>query len=236
MRNTDNELLDNFSIADVLGIDYEASSNTKVGYLRFGNKIESRGIPSADIPVAGNYVKTQNKSAEQLLELVGTYEDHTDRWAAPAEEAIGPGVTLNHFGKGKALYCAVRPFEAYYAEDMPVLRKIALWMLDQVYPSSDRKIVLRNAPLNVEFFYNERENEKLVHLINYSADRREGAPGYAQEFPPVQGIEVRLRLESAPKNVALVPEKKNLDYAFKEGWLSFIAEPLKIHSVYCIEL
>ena len=120
-RDTDNKLLKNFSIADVLGVEYLGSSGTANCYLRMKSKDETYGIPAMDIQVKGNYVRVKTTTAKTLLELVPPYEGIKRGSPPPALASEGPGITVNSFGKGKAIYCAPKLFNAYFSEDTPVL-------------------------------------------------------------------------------------------------------------------
>ena len=108
-------------------------------------------------------------------------------------------------------------------------------MLDQAYPSNKRKITLSSAPINVEAFLNQRGNDRFVHLVNYSADKREGHVPQVQDFWPASGIKVRVQLTGEPGKVTLVPENRDVQFTFQNGVVSFEAEPLLIHSVYRIQ-
>ena len=228
-RDMENNHLDNFSIDDVLGIRYRETVDTSVSYLRVKSKVEQHGIPAYDIPVAGKYVRVETTTAKTLVELVPPYG------RAPGEFSEGPGITVNSFGKGKALYCASGLFAGYYKEDTPLLRKLALWMLDIVYPVASRTIALDNTPINVEVFYNQKGKERFVHLVNYSGDKREIGPAMAQDFPLVHGIRVRVRLSSKPSRITAVPDDKTISFEYNDRWASFDGKPLAIHDVYRIE-
>ncbi|MBT4483072.1 MAG: hypothetical protein HOC71_05285, partial [Candidatus Latescibacteria bacterium] len=235
-RDTKNNRLDNFSISDVLGIKYMESSDTANSYLRVPEKIEEYGIPAYDIPVAGKYVRVESTTAKTLLELMPPYEGIKTGTPPPAEFPSGPGVTLNNYGKGKAIYCASELFSGYYVQGTPLLRKLALWMLGLIYPDESRTIAVENTPINVEVFYNQRGKERFVHLVNYSGDKREVGASQAQDFPVVHGNRVRLRLSTKPAGVTAVPGGDKIAFTYRNGWVVFDAKPLDIHSVYRIEV
>ncbi|MFC1528560.1 beta-galactosidase trimerization domain-containing protein [Candidatus Latescibacterota bacterium] len=235
-RDTNNNLLNNFSIADVLGVDLLETSGTENCYLRIKTKDDTYDFPASDVQVTGNYVRVKTITAKTLLELVPPYEGIKIGTPPPAIATEGPGVTVNSYGKGKAIYCAPQIFTSYFKEDTPVIRKLALWILGQVYPNESRTIFLENTPINVEVFFNQRGNERFVHLINYSGDKRETGSSHAQDFTTVHDISVRVKLPEKPKRVTVVPESKNIDFEYSGGWLKFEALPLSIHHVYRIEL
>ncbi len=234
IRDTGNNTLSNFSIADVLGVEFLESSGTANCYIRMKSKDARRGIPSMDIQIVGRYARVKTITADTILELVPPYEGIKTGTPPPSVNSDGPGVTINSYGKGRAMYCAAPLFNAYYTEGTPVLRKLALWMLDKVHPDESRSVVLENTPINVEVFYNYRGNERFIHLINYSGDKRELGLAHAQDFTTVHGMTVRLRLPEKPKRITLVPDNRNIDFTYSRGWLTFEALPLTIHHVYKI--
>jgi hypothetical protein len=233
-RDQRNNALPNFALADVLGVDYVETSDTSLGYLRVGEEHATDSIPVTDVPAVGTFVRVKPNGAETLMDLAGPYEGVKTGYPPPSPVADGPGITVHRYGNGVALYCAVRVFDAYYKEDIPLLRKLALWMLDRVHPPEGRTVSLSNAPINVEVFHNLRDADSFVHLVNFSADKREGHAPMVQDFWPISGIDVHVRTEAKPRDVVLVPGEKSIDFAFESGIVSFVADPLLIHSVYWV--
>jgi hypothetical protein len=233
-RDIDNKPLRDFSLADVLGVKFEGAADSVNCYLRVTGLDDRFGIPAMDVQIPAGYVRVKTTTARTLLELVPPYEGIAQGTPPPALETEGPGVTFNSYGKGKAIYCAPKLFTAYFTADTPVLRKLALWMLDRVYPVQERTIELANAPVNVEMFYNRRGDDRFVHLVNYAGDKREKGVPHAQDFPLVYGIQISMRLPRKPQAVALVPEGRKIPFTYSDGTVVFDAEPLRIHSVYMI--
>lgn len=121
-------------------------------------------------------------------------------------------------------------------ENTPLLRRIGLWMLDQAHPRSARTIVCLDTPIRVEMFYNEREGERFVHLVNYCADKREFGTPSVQDFSAVHGIRIQVRLDDRPVSVTRVPGGEKVAHTYEDGWCTFAADPLIIHDVYMIEM
>lgn len=219
-RDTSNQPLHDFALADVFGVRRLGRVDVRRSFLR----------REMDIQVNGPYQRIAVDTATALVDLVppGTRQ-------APAERPEGPAITINQFGKGQAMYCAAPLFTAYHQDGTPVLRKLALWMLERVLPHEKRQIRLENAPLSVEMTFNQRGNERFVHLLNFTGDRRIGGSPRLQDFSTVEGITVRLRAVAAPKRILLVPERKAVAFEWKAGWTGFQALPLHIHSAYLIE-
>jgi putative glycosyl hydrolase-like family 6 (GHL6) protein/glycosyl hydrolase family 42 (putative beta-galactosidase) len=230
-RDVRNQPLEEFSLAEVLGVRYSGRAEARRAYLRVRGSLEEFGIPAMDVQVAGGYSRMQAVGAKTLLELVPPAGPKQ----APSEAAAGPGVTINQFGEGKAIYCAVGLFAAYYQEGTPVLRKLAAWMLHLAHPPAQRVVVLENTPLNVEVTYNARGSDRFVHLLNYTGDKRIAGAQRLQDFSAVQGIRVGVRCNARPRRVLLAAEKKPIAFEWKDGRAWFQARPLILHDVYMME-
>ena len=241
-RDVANEPLATPALADVLGVDFKESANTANCYLRITEDDYRFGIPAMDVHIPSGYERVETTTARSLIELVPPYEGISTGTPPPAQETEGPGVTLNTFGKGTALYCAPKLFSAYFSHDTPVLRKLAMRLLAEVYPEDERHIVLQGVPSNVELFYNQRGNERYVHLVNYAGDKRERGVPHAQDFPVIHDISVRVRTPvrtpggtpGRPSTVTLVPNGTQVPFSYENGRVIFTAKPLHIHSVYRI--
>ena len=234
MRNSANGKRDDFSLADVFGVRYRETMDIACCYLRGTPALKPFGIPAMDIQVNGPYTRIETTSAVPLLELVPPYGGIPAGTPPPALAPSGPGVVLNRYGKGRALYFAPEIFGAYFRADTPALRKLILWALDRVHPMDKRTILLENASINVEMFFTGRTGERFVHLVNYSGDKRETGTPRIQGMPPVHGIRVKVKLDKKPAGLTLVPEGMTMNFTYSGGWMSFDARPLKIHDVYRI--
>lgn len=232
-RDGKNGKLTDFVLADMLGVKYVGSPETSNCYLRVTPELKKFGLPVMDVEAGGSYTQIAVTSAKKLLDLVPPYKG--TKGGPPDESPEGPGVTINTYGKGKVLYCAADLFGGYFDKDTPNMRKLAAWMLEQVYPFGSRLIVLENTPINVEMFYNRKnDKEYFVHLVNYAGDKRDTGTPQVQDFTAVPGITVKVRFDRKPSELTLVPDGKRIDFTFSGGWLVFKAQPLQIHDVYRI--
>lgn len=230
-RNVHNQPLPNLAIADVLGVRYLRRAEVRRSYLRAGPELAEFGVPAMDVLVNGAYLRVEAATATTLLPVVAP----TGAKQAPAENPEGPGITMNRFGKGYAIYCAVPIFGAYFQDGTPVLRNLAAWMFRLVHPPASRSIALENAPLDVEVTCHVRGRDRLVHLVNFGGGRRMSGAQRAREFTAVHGIQVRVRCGARPKRVLLVPEGAAVAFEWRDGRAVFQAQPLRIHNIYMIE-
>lgn len=233
-RDAENGTLADFALADVFGVKLRGSGEVTNCYLRVPPEMKPFGLPAMDVEAGGSYTKVTVTTARKLLDLVPPYKG--TKGGPPDTRPEGPGVTINTFGKGEVIYCAADLFGGYFEKDTPNMRKLAAWMLEQVYPAGSRRIVMENTPMTVEMFYNERPDERFVHLVNYSGDKRDTGTPQVQDIPAVYGVRVRVRLDGKPSGLTLIPDGKAVNFTYSGGWMTFEALPLKIHDVYRIIL
>lgn len=216
-----------FALADVLGVRFAGRSDARRAFLRIKQEI---GLQQMDMQVRGPYMRVQTAGAKTLLDLVAAGPKQ-----APMESPECPGITLNEFGKGKAIYCALPVFGAYSQDGTPALRRLAAWMLGLVHPAAARTIVVEGAPANVEVTYNHRGSDRFVHLVNFTGDKRFTGGQRIQDAAAVHGIRVRVRSAARPRRVLLAPARRPVAFDWKDGWVSFSAQPLILHDAYMIE-
>ena len=233
-RDAANGKLADFALADVFGVKLAGAGEVSNCYLRATPELKAFGIPAMDVEAGGSYTKVTLTTARKLLDLVPPYTG--TKGGPPDTRPEGPGVTLNTYGKGKVIYCATDLLGGYYEKDTPNMRKLADWMLAQVWPAESRRIVMENAPVTVEMFYNERPGERIVHLVNYSGDKRDVGTPQVQDFSAVHGMRVKVKLDKKPASLALIPDGKSVNFTYSGGWMTFEALPLLIHDVYRIVL
>lgn len=243
VRDGNDEPLNDSMLADVLGVRFVGLTPYATAYVRVPTDAGLVGVPTMDVQVVGPSVQVETTGAQMLLEYVPPYErivgvspygGMPGGTPPPALEADGPAVTLHHYGKGSVIYCALDLCSALFTEATPVLRRLIIGLLDRLHPLTDRSIVVDNAPLNVEVFYNRRGNERFVHLVNYAGDKRETGTPQTQDLRPHHDIGISLALENGGR-VSEVPDDRQVEATWAEGRLCFRAGVTGAHAVYRIE-
>jgi hypothetical protein len=235
VRDGENRPLGDFALAEVLGVRLGGMNPWATAYLRVPGGAGIPGVPAMDVQVVGPSARVALAGARQVLELAPPYEGLPNGIQPAALEAAGPGVTLHTFGRGQAAYCAVDLGASLFTEGTPVLRKLILWLLELVHPQERRTIRAEGVPLWVEVFYNQRGQERFVHLVNYAGDKREVGTPQAQDFPPLRDLRVQVALDRAPRRVRQVPAGEEVAAEYAGGWARFSAQLPGVHAVYCIE-
>jgi len=211
-RDGENRPRKDLALADVLGVSLAADPGESGGNARTYIRTDEM-----DIQLRAGHLRVRTTTAKTLMPLSGTGEKQ-----APLATAEGPGVTLNTFGKGRALYCAAPLYTAYYREGTGALRRLASRFLETVHPRTARTLALENAPLNVEVVCNARGRDRIVHLLNYTYDRR-------IDFSAIHGVRVGIRCASQPRRVQPGIVR------WKDGWAWVEAQPFITHATYVFE-
>lgn len=234
IRDVENRPLADFALAEVLGVRCGGLTPYSTAYLRVPAEPAIPGVPAMEVQVVGPSVRLEAVQARTLLEFVPPYEGLTGGTPPSALQAEGPGVTLNTWGQGKAVCCAMDLCAALFTEATPALRKLILWLLDLVHPQAQRTISVENAPISVEVFYNHRGRQRFVHLVNYGGDKRETGTPQAQDFPALRDIGISIALD-APPRVREVPAGTPVAVEYAHGRARFMVSLLGAHVAYCID-
>jgi len=208
-RDSRNQPLEDFALADVLGVRNLGRADVRRAFLR----------REMDVQVSGPYQRIEATTAEAIVPLVPAVGGKQ----SPAATPEGPGITVNSFGKGRALYCAAPLFGAYQRYGTPALRALAWWMLDRIHSVARRELALENAPISIEATLHGRGQDRLLHLVSR-----------AQDFPPVAGIVARIQAPAPPRRVTTVPEREAVKAEWKSGFIEFAVQ-VSMHGVYWME-
>ncbi len=98
-------------------------------------------------------------------------------------------------------------------------------------------LITINAPDNVEVVLKTQENRTLVHLINHYGERSYNQTiAYTENIIPVFNIDVKVKLDTLPSSVKLMPENQDLAWNESEdGLISINVPKLEIYSIVVIE-
>ena len=116
-----NKPLADFALADVLGVR------------RAGRRRRARDRTCAatmDMQVNG---AVRSAFETTTARVAGRTLPRPRSGRRPRKRPTGPGMTMNQFGKGQAIYCAVRIIRRISSGWHPALRKLASWMLREVF-------------------------------------------------------------------------------------------------------
>jgi hypothetical protein len=135
-----------------------------------------------------------------------------------------PAITLNHVGKGKVLAIHSRMFTHFAQTHYPRTRKLVGEMLDILATNFS---VTMDAPARLQPIVRKRDNQLIVHLVNFgSTHPNSPQQGMVEDVPPVGPVSMKIKLESRPKRVYLAPSFEGLTWTWRDG-----AAEVEINSV-----
>jgi len=139
-----------------------------------------------------------------------------------------PCITLNKYGKGRVIFIAGEIFKTYWEKNDPYLKYLIRNLVNLV---TKEKLLEVEAPPCIEVSLFQKENKKVLHLVNSHTEKALSGVCFAEDIPPIYEIEVRLEVEKKPKGIIQQPEKKEIEFTYKEGYIEFKVPDVKIHTV-----
>jgi hypothetical protein len=189
--------------------------------------------------VWGEFTYVQATTAEKLADLWDVYIRRDGAYYQGGSSPIGqntgyPSITLNRFGKGKAVYIAGDIFGSYTVRNNWNLKNIFGNLVDMVISEA---LITLDAPGNVEVVLKKQEDRTMVHLINHVGERSmKGTIAYTENIIPIFNIGVRVKVHTPPSSVILMPENQELAWeTLADGKISISVPKLDIHSIIVIE-
>ncbi len=232
------------ALADLFGVEYQEIPPQSVGYIRPGEKVlAGSNIPNMPLLVEAPFALVVTTTAEKLGSLINPPEEIVPAVQAgqfwpgtppPGNDSGYPALTLNRYGKGRVVYLSGEVFGAYRRTDSPNLKRLIARCVELVMPE-DGKVITIDAPPSVEVSLFQQGKNKVVHLVNYHAEKRDIGTPNIEYLPVLSGIRVSLRSPEQPKRVIQIPEKEELPWETKDGVVSFTVPRLHIHSCFVVE-
>jgi hypothetical protein len=151
----------------------------------------------------------------------------------PGKYTGHPAITLNTYGKGKAVFLSNDIFYAYAHRSQWNLKNLFKNLLMTIDP---KRLIEMNAPGVVEVVLARKDKSTQVHLVNHYREKAlGGAATIVEHVLPVSDIDIKVRMGSAPASVTQQPEGIKLEWKFSDGYLSFRVPKLEIYSIVVIE-
>ncbi len=225
----------NFLLSNVLGIKYLERSPYSCGYLTEHDELWT-GIARIPQLVEAPFIKTVATSAEVLSliqwPLTVPAVSRAFRHPIPPGGNISdcPGISVNSFGQGKALYIAAPVFGSYWHSNHFWVRRIVDNLLRMHYG----KYAEFEAPTHIETNIMYKEGRTYAHLINFQSNHT-GEKSTAfynpiENITPVHDIHVQIR-DISLQQAILLPEGVQLEIEKNEDGIAFTVPKVHIHSI-----
>lgn len=140
----------------------------------------------------------------------------------------GPFAAISNCGKGKLACVYADLGAAYLTSTSPVIRDFLSGIVRELFPSP---LVTIKGSHKVHVVPAMKNGKLMINLINTSGDHANLNYEGFDEIPPLQNIEVSVKLEKKPQSAMLQPEGKKLTVEYIKGKAVFRIPELKIHRV-----
>ena len=86
----------------------------------------------------------------------------------------------------------------------------------------------------VEVVLTEKEGKRIINLLNLAGPHAIAAARSYGQIPPLYGITVKMKSDSAPKSVTAIPDG-NIEWSWSDGVITVSVEKLEIHTAIAVE-
>lgn len=211
-----------FALAEVFGVDYlepfsTAHPDSQVVHFQPGESV-SAGLPDLPLQLRGPAAKVRLNDASELASLwlpEAQYQPRDRRFRnsfspASAERSPFSFATINHFGKGKAVYFAGSIFQSYWRWNHHWLRRLVSNVLLHAGPEMPYQV---DAAGKIEANLMRSGDDLLLNLIHY--DLQHGGDGRSiagiERVHPVHDIACSVRCARC-ESLTLEPEGQSVDF------------------------
>lgn len=223
---------DQWLLADMFGVKYEGDYPYNFCYL-FDQSENGGEFSNVPVMIHGACARLRPDGSTTLFNLHEPITSGRFGWGeAPHKDVpASPGVTVNQFGKGKAVYIAGPMFgslrDYYNPAALHLLRKILALIVPEPF------LDVQCEP-GVEVTLTSQPGKMNVNLINRNGERRISNWSVTPAIRPANAIHIRLRIGKKPVRVTRVPENKPVRFSYVNGVMSCTVAKLDIHT--CIQV
>jgi len=217
-------------LGDVLGVRYVGTIGGPTTYLSTTDKGLTGAIwPQENIGFSGPMVKVQAEPATEVLATAtlpfvdpeaGTALNtrFAQIWSNPPASQPGkdPGIVINAFGKGKAIWVAAPLESRGDAVDARVFQLLLKRVLHPPYKfeaDADRAV-------EVTLFHQEDRHRLLVGMLNLQAE--------VPTIPVAPTIRIQVPTGHRARKVSLLPEQIDVTFSPNGSYISFQVPPFKL--------
>jgi hypothetical protein len=171
--------------------------------------------------------------AQTLCALTATAWPGNQGALLPGAVTEDVGISLNHYGSGRVLYCSM-PLAQDYWQRGNIEAKYLLQVMTRYLAPALLVDVKSDAIVNV--YTTRRNSELLVHLIARTPESRTAEPHTEESSPAIYGLELTLHLAAPPRSIQLVPGGESLAWQPEGDGYRVELPPLKTHACCVIQL
>jgi len=236
-----------FALANVLGVTYGGVAPYSVSYLSpetpvyhdpdrvvggagengIGDPLLLKGKPITLVPGSA---RTVAQLLRPYTECVGE-RSFSHQHAPPTNDILGPAITVNDFGSGKAATVATPIFTDFWENDHVWLRDTIECVMRHLDTSPPYHV---DGPASLETNLCVKGSEFLLHVINAHLSRGTGGGyPYMDRIVPLHDTEISMKVEREPGAVTLEPSGSEMEFQYQKdkGRVTFTVPRIGLHEI-----
>jgi hypothetical protein len=226
-------------LRETLGVlKAEPSRRFNSGYVRPATNAMQKDLPGMDLLVGAKFRDVVAKPGTEVLAAavmpIGE-EFYGHAGPPPSDNSSGPAILANRRGKGMAAYVGLPLLSVFYSTPTLAPRNLFRNTLDALLPRKARLLEI-DAPLSVEVNLMAQPGRRILHLINFHAERQRGDKRYAlEDVLPTRSIRCQIDLPNDPSTVYLAPSGKALAWEKRVGRVEVTVPEVRVHEMVVFE-
>lgn len=186
-------------------------------------KFQIPSLENADYVIYDKAVNILNKDAVSIADIISPYFNRTVEHFSSHFHAPSSGKKYCDaiVKKGNVIYAAQKLFYNYAVKGSIYTKEIIDHLIEELI--GDSLSVKASLPAQGILTLTESDDKKAknIHILYASPVKRGEKTEVIEDIIPLYNIDVKVKLDSAPKSVSLVPENKELPFEYDGGYVSF---------------
>lgn len=180
-------------------------------------------LKSSDYVIYDKAVNILNKDAIALADMVSPYFNRTAEHFSSHMHAPSNGKKYCDaiVRKGNIIYATQRLFYNYAVKGSIYVKEVITHLIEELIGDNLSAKVSLPAQGVMMLTENADKSRINVHLLYGSPVKRGENVEVIEDIIPVYNIDIKLKSNTMPKSVTLVPEKIKLPFEHKEGYIAF---------------
>jgi len=229
-----------FRLTQLLGVEPRGRTGFETSYL--GGLDERIAGELWDEPVRsdGEAWSIETTTAKPLALYVYPVARYSrERWIwrepNPPRRAVSgdPAITLNRYGKGKAIYVACPLGKKDDRRQQRMITRLAVNLVNFLV---EEPLIRSEAPSGVEVVVTRQAGRHIVHLLNHYVDESSRYDRGEDTVPVLADVAVWIneRRVGRVKRIVRIPEGDELPIERDGSWVRVCAERLAVHEMFCL--
>ncbi|HEV7298988.1 MAG TPA: alpha-amylase family protein [Tepidisphaeraceae bacterium] len=213
-----------------LGIKANGPSPYKATYIRFGREL-SDGVPPTDHVMYDRGLRVRAASGGKAVATVVQpyFERAWDHFCShnqtPGDRVSGDAAAVV---TDSSAYVSYNIFGAFNKHGNYPYRLLVKNLIDRLLPDPLLRIV---APTSTEATVMRQRNRTIVHLLQYTPERRTKDLDIVEDIVPLYDVPISLRLDKAPKRVYIAPDNDSIDFRYEDGRATLQVPEVRGHAM-----